>query len=159
MLKKILEWNNFPGHLNPDASKVTLVGGCFDILHYGHLMFLQKAKKTGDVLMIALESDEFIKKRKQRDPVHTQQQRAEILAGLSVVDTVIKLSYFATHEEYFYMVKKIHPDVIAVTAGDSQLKLKAKYAAAVGASLQVVCPLITDSSTSNIIKYASLFSN
>lgn len=159
MVKKILEWSDFLRHLNPDASKVTLVGGCFDILHYGHLMFLQKAKDTGDILMIALESDEFIKKRKQRDPVHTQQQRAEILAGLSVVDIVINLPYFATHEEYSHMVQKIHPDVIAVTAGDSQLELKTKYAQEIGASVRVVCPLITDSSTSNIIKYASFFSN
>ena len=47
--------------------KIVLVGGCFDLIHYGHLKFLEAAKEQGDFLIVALESDEFIKKHKREN--------------------------------------------------------------------------------------------
>ncbi len=59
-------------------SKIVLVGGCFDVLHYGHLEFLHEAKKQGKYLIVALEPDETIIKYKKRKPIHNQLQRAKI---------------------------------------------------------------------------------
>ena len=65
--------------------KIVLVGGCFDILHLGHVVFLEKAKKEGDVLVVLLESDEKVRFLKGKGrPVHTQSERAEILSALKV---------------------------------------------------------------------------
>ena len=72
-----------------EGKKTVLVGGCFDILHYGHVRFLSQAKAKGEVLMVALESDEFIRRIKKKKPIHTQEQRAEILAHLDLVDMII----------------------------------------------------------------------
>ncbi|MBI3620518.1 nucleotidyltransferase family protein, partial [Candidatus Roizmanbacteria bacterium] len=115
--------------------KKVLVGGCFDLVHYGHLQFLKKAKKQGEVLIICLESDEFIKRKKNKVSFHTQTQRAEILAAFHMVDVVVLLPFLSTDEEYFQVVQTVRPQIIAVTEGDSQLKNKQKQAALVGAEV------------------------
>jgi len=134
-----------------DKKKI-LVGGCFDLLHYGHLTFLRNAKKEGDFLIVALESDEFIKLRKKRSSIHNQEQRAEILAELEAVDLVVKLPLFKLDNEYFHLIKLIRPSVIAVTEGDSQMLNKKKQAAEIGAKLKTVSNLIAGFSTRSIIK-------
>lgn len=127
-----------------------MVGGCFDLLHYGHLSFLQKAKSEGDFLIVALESDQFIKEIKNKQSIHNQQERAEILISLEIVDGVIMLPYFTKSEQYMELVTTLQPSVIAVTAGDSQLDNKKKQAKAVGASVKVVTPLLSEFSTTKI---------
>lgn len=138
--------------------KTILVGGCFDILHYGHLRFLKKAKKEGDFLIVALESDEFIKKKKNKNPVHNQLQRGEILTSLSLIDLVILLPYFSSDTDYFNLVKEIRPKIIAVTERDPQLINKKNQAKEVGGKLTVVTSYIKDFSTRKIIdKYQVKF--
>jgi cytidyltransferase-like protein len=133
--------------LASDHQKIVLVGGCFDILHFGHLQFLKAAKKEGEVLIVALESDEFIEKRKNRKPVHTQDQRAELLAEIGIVDFVIMLPYLKSDDEYTEMVRRVAPSVIAVTAGDPQIKNKKSQA-----RVAVVTPVIKNFSTTKILK-------
>ena len=133
-----------------------LIGGCFDILHYGHLMFFQKAAALGKHLIVALESDEFIVKRKKRQPFHTQMHRAEMLAALTIIDAVILLPFMQTDNEYFDLVKQIKPSVIAVTAGDAYLKQKQEQASQIGAIVQEVTELLKPFSTSQILDYATI---
>ncbi len=116
------------------GKKTVLVGGCFDILHYGHLRFLEQAKAKGEELIVALESDEFIRQIKKKKPIHTQKQRAEILAHLDLVDMIILLPLFI-EKDYFEMVQMIHPNIIALTKGDPHLIEKSNQAQKVGASL------------------------
>lgn len=133
--------------------KVVLAGGCFDVLHYGHLQFLKAAKKEGDILLVALESDEFIKTKKKREPVHSQVQRAEMLSELGIVDYVLMLPMLRSDEEYFEMVKNVNPQVIAVTEGDPQLKNKRGHASRLGGGARVitVTPVIKNFSTTTIL--------
>lgn len=130
---------------------IVLVGGCFDIFHYGHLIFLQKAKKQGDVLVVALESDEFIINKKKRNPIHSQKQRAKILSAFEMVDLVILLPYFSKDEEYDQFVEKIKPQIIAITEGDSKSEQKKQQAKRVNAQFVVVNKLISEFSSSQII--------
>lgn len=132
--------------------KIVLVGGCFDLLHYGHYIFLKKAKNQGDYLIVAVESDQSIIKHKKRKPIHSQKQRTEILTELKCVDKVILLPYLSSDSEYELFVKKIHPDIIAVTQGDPQIENKRKQAAQVGGKLEIVTPVLGDYSTQKIIK-------
>lgn len=97
--------------------KVVLVGGCFDLLHKGHIAFLKKAKKLGK-LIVLLESDEKIKKLKGEDrPVQDQITRAKALSDLGFVDKVISLPFLKSDKDYDELVQKIKPDIIVVTKG------------------------------------------
>ena len=133
-------------------SKKVLVGGCFDILHYGHIYFLKKAKKLGDTLIVALESDENTRKLKgPKRPIHTQKQRAEILKSLKFVDEVILLP---PSPDYKLLTENIKPDIIACDPEDKLLKNKNIYES-LGAKI-VVIPKIKTPSTTQIAKLLKL---
>ena len=134
------------------GKKIVLVGGCFDVFHFGHLQFLKRAKEAGDFLIIALESDDFIKKKKNRIPFHQQKERAEILASLSIIDLVILLPYFPSKTHYDRLVQKLKPDILAVSQGDPQFKNKKEQIEKIGGRIKIVSPIIKKFSSSRIIK-------
>ena len=68
--------------------KVVLAGGVFDIIHPGHIHTLNAAKKLGDVLVVVVATDNTAVKMKKRTPLHTQEQRQELVDSLSMVDFV-----------------------------------------------------------------------
>lgn len=131
--------------------RVVLVGGCFDLLHYGHIEFLKKSREFGDYLVVALEPDKRIEKSKKRNPIHTAQQRAQNLLALEYVNEVVLLPLLKTDKDYFDMVRTIRPNIIAVTEGDPQILNKKKQASEVGAHLLIASPLIGNLSTTNIL--------
>ena len=134
-------------------NSVVLVGGCFDILHLGHIVFLKKARNLGDKLVILLESDENIKKNKGNNrPINNQENRAKILESLRMVDQVVKLPEMKTDDEYLEIIKKIKPTIIAVSENDTNLVNKKYQANLVGAKLIKVTNLIPHQSTSRIIE-------
>ncbi len=135
--------------------RTVLVGGCFDVFHFGHLQFLKKAKEQGDYLIVLLESDDFIRRRKKRVPVHNQNERAEILNSNESVDLVVKISPIQD-KEYWSFVQQISPEVIAVTKGDKYINEKKRQAESVGGELKVVTPHIKDFSSTKITKHASI---
>ena len=137
-------------------NKTVLVGGCFDLIHFGHIKFLEKAKEKGDFLIVALESDKFIKKNKRKLPVHKQSERAEILSNLNMIDLVILLAFFNTNNDYLNLVKKISPSIIAVTEGDKQLINKQLQAKEISAEVKVVVTNLKNFSTRNIAKIFNL---
>jgi len=141
---------------NKKQNTTVLVGGCFDVLHLGHVTFLEKAKKMGDKLVVLLESDENIKKGKGNNrPINNQENRAKMLMSLRMVDEVIKLPEMKTDEEYFVLIKKIKPSIIAITDGDKRIFQKKEQAKIVGAKVVEVTPLIPQQSTSQVIEIIS----
>ena len=133
--------------------KIVLVGGCFDILHLGHIVFLEKAKKEGNILVVLLESDKNIKENKGNDrPINNQENRAKFLNKLRMVDKVVKLPYMKSDEEYLKIIKKIKPEIIAVSENDENLDKKMKQAEEIGAKLIKVTNIIPHQSTSRIIE-------
>lgn len=136
--------------------KIVLVGGCFDLLHFGHISFLKQAKALGEHLIIALESDENVRRMKgDARPIHTQAQRKEMLESLSFVDEVIALPPMHSDLDYYELVQKIKPAVIAVTDGDAAIVKKTEQAKEVGARL-VEIPKIHTPSTSQLVKLLGL---
>lgn len=77
-----------PKQLNKNR---VLVTGVFDLLHYGHLRFLQQAVQRGDELLVGVLSDELVYANKGRYPVFTLEQRRELLQGLNCVDAVLTI--------------------------------------------------------------------
>lgn len=131
--------------------KIVLTGGCFDILHYGHVYFLKKAKSLGDYLVVALESDKNIRRLKGTGrPIHTQKQRKEILESLTAVDEVIILKDRMTENDYLNLVKKVNPNIIAVAENDPILEKKRYQAKAIGAKV-IEISKVKSSSTTQIL--------
>jgi FAD synthetase len=137
--------------------KVTiLVGGCFDLLHYGHISFLKQAKSYGNYLIVALESDENVQKNKGNSrPIHTQKQRKEMLQALTFINEVIELPPMHRDEEYFDLIRRIKPNVIALTEGDPILDKKMAQAKQTGAKVVIIGKIHTPS-TSQLAKLLEL---
>lgn len=150
-MEKIIDYRTDKNKLVGQAGRKVLVGGCFDILHIGHIRYLTQAKSRGDFLIVALESDEYIKEIKGRSPIHDQGQRAVVLSALAVVDIVILLPRLRTYKDYLNLVQLIKPEIIAITQGDPQIENKAKQSRQVGAKVITVTNLI-NVSTKEIIK-------
>ena len=136
----------------PANKKIILVGGCFDILHFGHIQFLQKSKEAGDYLIVALEPDERITHNKHRTPTHTQTERAYNLIALNCVDKVIMLPLLTGFEDYNNLVQNIKPHSIAITDNDPQLENKKRQASLINAECIIVTNRIGTFSSSAIYK-------
>ena len=69
--------------------KLVFTNGCFDLLHVGHVRYLQQARKLGDALLVAINSDASVRALKgESRPINSQEDRAEVLAALDCVDYV-----------------------------------------------------------------------
>lgn len=136
--------------------KKILVGGCFDLLHFGHISFLKKAHDLGTHLVVALESDENVSRMKGPSrPIHTQLQRKTMLEALTFVAEVILLPTMKSDEEYASLVSKVHPHIIAITKGDKAEDKKRNHAKSVGADVVVIEKIHTPS-TSQLAKLLEL---
>lgn len=156
MMSKIIPFKNLQTFAkNLKDAKTVLVGGCFDILHIGHVKFLQEAKKHG-TLIVALESDKSLTNHKGHlRPIHQQVERAEVLTELNSVDFVLLLPHFTTDNQYQTLTSIVQPNIIALTEGDPLYKTKEAQAKSVGANLLVI-PKINTPSTTQLAKLLAL---
>ncbi len=149
-IKKAVEASSL---LKTEGKILVLAGGCFDVLHPGHIVFLEKAKRAGDYLLVLLESDQKIRQLKGKGrPVHTQKERAKILSALSPVDFIVCLPFMTTDSSYDELILKIKPDIIAATRGDKGIVHKKRTAKKAGAKLVFVTNAIGKYSTSKILE-------
>ena len=118
------------------GNKIVLVGGCFDILHAGHIKFLNESKKFAEILILLLESDINIKKYKgESRPINTQSERAKVLSSITSVDFIILLKGMTKNEDYDKLIVQIKPDYIALTKGDENKSKRELQCKMVGAKL------------------------
>jgi len=106
-LKKIVESRKAGG------KKIVFTNGCFDIIHIGHIRCLREAKSMGDLLIVGLNSDRSVSGTKPERPVNPEDQRAEVLASLEMVDYVTIFDEKTPYE----LIKLLRPDVL-VKGGD-----------------------------------------
>lgn len=96
------------------SKKIVFTNGCFDLLHVGHVRYLQQARALGDCLFIGINTDASVRALKgPQRPVQNENDRAEILSALSCVDFVCMFGE-STPEE---LIKIVHPDFL-VKGGD-----------------------------------------
>jgi D-beta-D-heptose 7-phosphate kinase/D-beta-D-heptose 1-phosphate adenosyltransferase len=97
-----------------NGKKVVFTNGCFDILHVGHVKYLQEAKSFGDLLIVGLNSDASVKRLKgESRPVNIAEDRAYLLAALEAVDFVVPFEDDTPYE----LIKMLSPDIL-VKGGD-----------------------------------------
>jgi rfaE bifunctional protein nucleotidyltransferase chain/domain len=154
MVITIKEVPNLIRQLKIKKKSIILVGGCFDIIHPGHIIFLEKAKAQGDVLLVLLESDKSVKKIKgARRPYHKQLDRAQLLSALRSVDFVLMLPLFKDNSSYEKLIGKIKPEIICATSGYGDTAHHRRIAKIVGAKFKYVTKKIGNHSSSRILSY------
>ncbi|MCX7798396.1 MAG: D-glycero-beta-D-manno-heptose 1-phosphate adenylyltransferase [Melioribacter sp.] len=108
-IKPIEELIQIRNQLKNQNKIVVFTNGCFDILHAGHVDYLNKAKALGDVLIVAINSDASVKKIKgDKRPIVPQNERAFIISNLKAVDFVTIFE----EETPYEIIKKLIPDVL-----------------------------------------------
>jgi len=113
-IKTIKEIKKIATRLKEQNKKVVFTNGCFDILHKGHVSYLNTAKSFGDVLILGLNSDNSVKRLKgESRPINTQEDRAYILSALECIDYVVIFDEDTPYE----LISKIKPNVL-VKGGD-----------------------------------------
>jgi D-beta-D-heptose 7-phosphate kinase/D-beta-D-heptose 1-phosphate adenosyltransferase len=130
------------------GKKIVFTNGCFDILHAGHVTYLQQAKQLGDYLIVAINDDSSVKRLKgPTRPVNNTAQRMAVLASLGVVDWVTAFSDDTPES----LLKQLQPDIL-VKGGDYTLDqvVGADIVLAYGGQIRVLS-LVKDLSTSSII--------
>jgi rfaE bifunctional protein nucleotidyltransferase chain/domain len=128
---------------------IVFTNGCFDILHAGHVDLLEEAAREGDILVVALNSDDSVRGLKGPErPVNPQQQRACVLAALAVVDYVVLFD----DPDPGHLITGLLPDVL-VKGGDwsPETIIGADVVQASGGRIATI-PLKYGASTTDIIK-------
>jgi D-beta-D-heptose 7-phosphate kinase/D-beta-D-heptose 1-phosphate adenosyltransferase len=96
------------------GKKIVFTNGCFDIIHAGHVEYLQEAAKLGDILIIGLNSDSSVKRLKGKNrPINSQIDRAKVLSGLETVSYIVIFK----DDTPYKLIDHIKPDVL-VKGGD-----------------------------------------
>ncbi|MDR2432420.1 MAG: adenylyltransferase/cytidyltransferase family protein [Puniceicoccales bacterium] len=150
---KLFNFSNACGireKLREENQKVVLTNGCFDVLHPGHIFSLENAKKLGDSLWVALNSDMSVKALKgDKRPIFTEKMRAYILSALSVVDGIFIFNGSRLTDEILHF----HPDIYA-KSGDYTIDTldlsERKALQTIGAEIHLL-PFIKGLSTTSII--------
>ncbi len=132
-----------------EGRRIVFTNGCFDLLHRGHIDFLNRAKALGDVLVVGLNSDESMRRLKGRDrPINRLEDRAQVLGALSPVDHLAAFDAETADE----LIELVRPDVYA-KGGDYTREMvpEAEHVERLGGTVQIL-PYLEDRSTTGIIE-------
>lgn len=90
--------------------KSVMAFGTFDIFHIGHLKTLKQAKQLGDKLIVVIARDVNVRELKEKDPVHNEDERREIISNIEVVDKAV----LGNKSDVYQVIKDYKPDTIAL---------------------------------------------
>jgi D-glycero-beta-D-manno-heptose 1-phosphate adenylyltransferase len=132
------------------GQKVVATNGCFDLLHFGHVSYLERAKKLGDVLVVGLNGDRSVRQLKGPSrPLVPQRQRAAVLAALTCVDAVVIFPQKRAHR----LLATVQPDIY-VKGGDYRPETldprERAVLTAIGSKIRIL-PFVKGFSTTRLI--------
>ncbi len=136
-------------NLRKTGKKIAFTNGCFDILHVGHVRYLREAKKTGDVLVLALNSDSSVRSIKgEKRPLVPEMERAEVLAALEFIDFVTLFDELTPLE----LIQYLKPDVL-IKGGDwPEEKVVGRNEIKQWGGKVVIIPEVMGKSTTNVVE-------
>jgi len=150
--ERIIESKNIKkeiSELKKESKKIVFTNGCFDIIHAGHISYLNEAKALGDILIVGLNSDESVRRLKGADrPVVNERDRAYVLANLKPVDYVVMFDEDTPYE----LIKKIKPDILVKGADYEGKNIAGRDIVESSGGKTVLINFIEGKSTSEIIK-------
>ena len=134
--------------LKAENKKVVFTNGCFDILHSGHVDYLNKAKASGDVLIVGINSDDSIKRIKgEKRPIINQKERAFLVANLKAVDYVT----FFGEDTPEIIINDLIPDILVKGADWALDKIVGRDTVEKNGGVVKTIEFVNDQSTSKII--------
>jgi D-beta-D-heptose 7-phosphate kinase/D-beta-D-heptose 1-phosphate adenosyltransferase len=135
--------------LKAEGKRIVFTNGCFDLLHIGHVRYLEEAKALGDVLVVGVNSDASVRKLKgPKRPILPEAERAEVLSGLGCVD------YITLFDEMdpLKLITSLRPNVL-VKGGDwTKEQTVGKEVVERSGGEVVIIPFVKGASTSNLIE-------
>ena len=151
-MNKILERNALKDkleELRKKGKKIAFTNGCFDILHVGHVRYLREAKKTADILVLALNSDSSVRSLKGEErPLVSQEERAEILAALEFIDFVTIFQELTPLE----LINYLKPDILLKGGDWPEEKVVGREEIKQWGGRVAIIPEIEGKSTTNIVE-------
>ena len=136
-------------NLKAKGKRIVFTNGCFDLLHVGHIRYLEEAKALGDILVVGINSDQSVRRIKgPYRPILPEEERAEILSGLGCVD------YITIFDEAdpLELISSLQPHVL-VKGGDwtQETTVGKEVVEGLGGKV-VILPFVQGASTSNLIE-------
>jgi rfaE bifunctional protein nucleotidyltransferase chain/domain len=135
--------------LRNQGKKIAFTNGCYDILHVGHVRYLREAKKTADILILALNSDSSVRSIKgEKRPLVCEQERAEVLAALEFIDFVTIFPELTPLE----LINYLKPDIL-IKGGDwPEEKVAGRKEVKKWGGSVIIIPEVAGKSTTNIVE-------
>ena len=135
--------------LKKEGKKIVFTNGCFELLHIGHVRYLQAARAEGDVLVVGVNSDHSVRQIKgPKRPVVPEHERAEVLTSLACVDFVSLFDEPNPRE----MIRSLLPDVLVKGADWAEDAIVGRDIVEAHGGMVVRIPLTQSASTTNIIE-------
>ena len=137
------------GRLKANGIKIAFTNGCFDLLHWGHVKYLQDAKKKADILIVGINSDASVRRIKGRGrPITSQLDRARIIGSLWCVDHVVIFSQDTPLE----LIKLVRPNILIKGADWKKSHIAGSKEVVKSGGRVLTIRLIKGRSTTNLIK-------
>lgn len=149
---KILDWEALKSEVirrRSRGEKIAFTNGCFDILHVGHVRYLEEAGRTGDLLILALNSDLSVRAIKgKKRPLVPERERAEVVAALAAVDYVTLFD----DPTPLKLIEYLRPDCLVKGADWKEEAVVGGDAVRSWGGRVVLVPVIEGASTTNIVE-------
>jgi D-beta-D-heptose 7-phosphate kinase/D-beta-D-heptose 1-phosphate adenosyltransferase len=135
-------------NLKAKGKRVVFTNGCFDLLHLGHVRYLEEAKALGDVLVVGVNSDSSVRKLKgPKRPILPEEERTEILSGLGCVDYITIFN----EADPLKLITSLKPNLL-VKGGDwTREQIVGREVVERSGGELVIIPFVRGASTSNVI--------
>jgi rfaE bifunctional protein nucleotidyltransferase chain/domain len=145
-LKEVIEMR---ARFRASGKKLVFTNGCFDILHVGHVRYLNEARALGDALIVGINSDRSVRKIKgESRPIVPEEERAEVVAALASVDAVFIFDDSTPKQ----VIDAIVPDILVKGADWGIEEIVGRYTVENAGGVVLNVPLVEGSSTTGIIQ-------
>jgi len=148
-IKERKELSRIIKDLKAKGKRIVFTNGCFDLLHIGHVRYLEKARAQGDILVVGVNSDSSVRKIKgPKRPLLPEEERAEILSSLGCVDYITLFNEI----DPLKLITSLHPNVL-VKGGDwTKEEIVGREVVERLGGKVVIIPFVQGVSTSNLIE-------
>jgi D-beta-D-heptose 7-phosphate kinase/D-beta-D-heptose 1-phosphate adenosyltransferase len=148
-IKKIGEMKSIAARLKARGKKVVFTNGCFDILHVGHVRYLKRARRHGDILIVGVNTDRSVKAIKgEKRPIVPEKERAEVLSALEFVDYVVLFD----DPDPLSLIESLRPTVLVKGADWPKEKIVGRDVVEKTGGKVIRVPLVRGASSSGVIE-------